>query len=311
MRVPYTVVGGKRAGVAPRLPASLSLVLLNRGGRPFKSSTISDIDALGIREVLSVEGPAASYDIEALSAKYPFIKFLILHQEVTLGEKINMAIAESNGRFNLVLWNDTRSQPGVITERFLDRIIKKDLLCVVPVLQNQKMETLPSIRSPAFYRKQLRVLPSQPSTDGVPSIYPYDFCGIYQKERFTLLGGFDYLLDNPYWQKLDFGFRSFMWGERIACDTTFRLSYLADAPSEDATRDLSYKLFFLKNLAIRYGGDSGHIPRSRFLPYLLSSGADVISAIREFRNVGKWVGINRYRFQYDARSITELWESPE
>ena len=311
MRIPYTVVGGKRAGAAPRLPASLSLVLLNRGGRPFKSSTISDIDALGIREVLSVEGPAAAYDIEALSAKYPFIKFLILHQDVSVGEKINMAIAESNGRFNLVLWNDTKCSAGVINGRFLDRIIKKDALCTVPVLQNQKKEILPSVRSPAFFRKQLKVLPSQPSTDGVPSIYPYDYCGIYQKERFTLLGGFDYLLTNPYWQKLDLGFRSFMWGEKIACDTTFRMSYLADAPTEDTTRDQSYKLFFLKNLVIRYGGDNGYIPRSRFLSYLFNSGGDLLSAIKEFRNVRKWVEINRYRFKFDARSITELWESPE
>ena len=311
MRIPYTVVGGKRAGVAPKLPASLSLVLLNRGGRPFKSSTISDIDALGIREVLSVEGPAASYDIEALSAKYPFIKFLILHQDVSVGEKINMAIAESNGTFNLVLWNDTKCSPSTITRKLLGRVAKKDALCTVPVMQNQKNETLPTIRSPAFYRKQLKVLPSQPTTDGAPSIYPYDYCGIYQKERFTLLGGFDYLLTNPYWQKLDLGFRSFMWGEKISCDTTFRMGYLADPPAEDATRDDSYKLFFLKNLAIRYGGDSGYIPRSRFLSYLIKSGGDVFSAMREFRNVRRWVEINKYRFTFDARSITELWESPE
>ena len=102
-----------------------------------------------------------------------------------------------------------------------------------------------------------------------------------------------------------------MWGDRIKCDTTFRMSYLADAPAEDATRDDSYKLFFLKNLAIRYGGDSGYIPRGRFLSYLIKSGGDIFSAMREFRNVRKWVEINRYRFNYDARSIVELWESPE
>ena len=36
-----------------------------------------------------------------------------------------------------------------------------------------------------------------------------------------------------------------------------------------------------------------------------------ITAIREFREVRKWVHTNRYRFRQDARSVTDLWEQPE
>ena len=103
MRIPYTVVGGKPSGDAPKLPASLSLIILNRGGRPYKSSIFTELENLGFREVLSVEGPSAAYDVENLSSRFPFIKFLILKEEVSIGERINMAIAESNGRYNLVI----------------------------------------------------------------------------------------------------------------------------------------------------------------------------------------------------------------
>lgn len=311
MRVPYTVVGGKPSGTAPKLPASLSLIVLNRGGRPYKSSVLTEIESLGFREVLSVEGPAAAYELENLSRRFPFVKFLVIHEEVSVGEKINMAIAESNGRYNLVLWNDIKCPSATVSDRLIQRIADKDALCVVPVLKNQRGDTLPSIQAPAFYNKQLRVVPLQPATDAVPSIFPFDYCGIYSKERFTLTGGYDYLLTNSYWQKLDFGFRSFMWGERIVCDTAYRMSYLADVPSEDATRDQSYKLFYLKNLAIRFTRDSGYLPSGRFLPYLLRSGADMLTAFREYREVRKWTAINRYRFTQDARSVTELWELAE
>ena len=80
---------------------------------------------------------------------------------------------------------------------------------------------------------------------------------------------------------------------------------------EEVTREQSYKLFYLKNLAIRFSRDSGTLPRSRFIPYLFNSGGDFISAGREFRNVRKWAEVNKYRFRQDARSVTELWELSE
>jgi len=311
MRIPYTVVGGKPSGDAPRLPASLSLIVLNRGGRPYKGAVFSEIESLGFREVLSVEGPSEAYDIENLSRRFPFVKFLILKEEVTIGERINMAIAESNGLYNLIIWNDMKCPSTAVSTRLIQRIVQRNVLCTVPVLQNTKGETLPTIQAPALYNRQLRVVALQPAKDRTPSIYPFDYCGIYNKERFTLAGGFDYLLSGAYWQKLDFGFRSFMWGEQIECDTAFRMSYHGEVPAEDTTREQSYKLFYLKNLAIRFSRDSGALPRGRYLSYLFRSGGDIISASREFFNVRKWVEVNKYRFRQDSKSVTELWELPE
>lgn len=114
-----------------------------------------------------------------------------------------------------------------------------------------------------------------------------------------------------HWQKLDFGFRSFMWGEKIICDTSFRFAYRNEIPAEDTTPESSYKLFFLKNLCVRFQGDMGVLPYSRFLSYLFKSGGTFLQALEEFKMVRAWVWKNRYRYQQDARSVTELWEIPE
>jgi hypothetical protein len=102
-----------------------------------------------------------------------------------------------------------------------------------------------------------------------------------------------------------------MWGESMRSDTSFRLRYLAGQPSEDTSPDESYKLFFLKNLTIRFEGDMGALPVSRFFSFYLRSGSGLVSAIREFREVRRWVWKNRYRFVRDARSVTDLWEENE
>ncbi|MEW5815807.1 MAG: hypothetical protein AB1798_10500, partial [Spirochaetota bacterium] len=105
------------------------------------------------------------------------------------------------------------------------------------------------------------------------------------------------------------GFRGHMWGEKIVCNLAFRLTYTADIPAEDTTPDESYKIFYLKNLSIRFNNDAGVLPVSRFVPYLFRAGGLIFDTIREFREVRKWVKLNRFRFKLDARSVTELWES--
>jgi len=310
LRIPYTVVGGTRTDRARKFPVALSLLLLNRGGRLFKHSFFTELEKLGFSEIISIEGPAVSYDVETLARKFPGIRFLVLHEAASRGEQINIGMDESNGEYVFVIWNDMKIAPASLSARLIERIRDSRALCTVPLIQNQKLETVPTIMAPAFYNTLLKVLALQPTADGMMSLFPFDYCGIYSKERFVLTGGYDFGLQSPYWQKMDFGFRCYMWGEKIGCNTSLRLNYLGEVPSEDATPDDSYKYFFLKNLSIRFSGDAGSLPLSRFPAYWIKSGG-FVSALREFREAKKWVEINKFRFKRDARSITELWEVPE
>ena len=310
LRVPYTVVGGARGVSGGKLPRSLTIALLNRGGRPFKASIFTELFELGASEIISVEGPTAQYDVENLARRFPEVRFLLLGENITIGERVNIAVEEAKGDYVFVIWNDLRIASG-LSPRIIEAIAASKSMCTVGLFQNQKYETIPSIQIPALYKRHLRIMPVQPRAGGEVTICPFDFCGMYDKERFGLTGGYDYLLENAYWQKLDFGFRSFMWGERIVCNPALRLQYLREIPTEDSSHDSSYKLFFLKNLAVRFNRDVGRLPFGKFLRYLLRSGGDIVTTYREFREVARWVELNQFRFNQDARSVTELWERPE
>ena len=309
--VPYMVVGGSKSDKKKQLPSDLSILVLNRGSRLYKDEFFTELEKMGDYEILSVESPGTPYDVETLTARHPKVRFLVFQEAVSAGKQINTGIEESHGRYILVLWNDAVFQSSGSLEKLISRTAKQNVLCVVPVLQDQKYEMLPSLQAPAFHRNKLKMVSLAPKADEMTSLYPFDYTGIYNKEKFILVGGYDITMNQQYWQKLDFGFRSYMWGEKIICDTSFRFVYRNEIPPEDTTPESSYKLFFLKNLCIRFQGDTGVLPASRFFSYLFKSGGTFLQSLEEFKIVRAWVKINKYRFQQDARSVTELWEIPE
>jgi hypothetical protein len=310
LRAPYTIVGRKREDRKLTLPPLLSVLVLNRGGRPYRNDYFRDLERSGSFEVISIEGQENSYDVEMLSKRFPMVRFLLLHRKISAGEAVNLGMKEARGRLVLVIWNDMLPG-GPLSEALLARLLSSGRVCTVPHLQTTRFETVPSIVAPAFYRSRLKTLHMVPSTDAVPSLFPFDFCGAYDRERFLLLGGFDHRIVHPYWQKLDFGFRAHLWGEELLCSTALRIRYLGDHDSEDTTPDENYGRFYLKNLAVRFDGDEGVLPLSRFFSYASKQGGSLFSGIREFREARDWVRENRYRFCRDARSVTELWEAAD
>jgi len=308
---PYTIAGGSKPALTAGKRRGITLLLLNRGARVYRSGLLHDITRLGFHEIISVEGPPASWDVEELSRRFQNVRFLVLHKEATVGEQINLGMQEAAGAYVLVVWNDLKIQQVTVLSRVVEKLNREGVLAVVPVLQNQKQQIIPSIQVPAFYRKTLKILSLQPASDDTCTIFPFDFCGIYDRENFLLTGGFDYTIENSYWQKLDFGFRSYMWGSRIICHTGMQLRYTTEVPAEDTSPDEGYRRFFLKNLILRFEGDAGRIPPVKLLSYWFKSGVGCIQALKEFKVVRRWVELNKYRFKMDARSVTELWEMPE
>jgi len=309
-RVPYTIVGGKREDRSLQISPPLSILLLHRGSRPYRQEYFRELQQLGNIEILSIESKTKTYDVDLLSRKHPTIRFLILREEVSRGEQINIGMKEASGQYVFVMWSDMKvSSP--LNPELLRRFVEAERLCTVPVIQNTKLETVPSVMVPAFHRRSLKLLPMLPQQNGMHTLFPFDYCGVYQKEKFLLTGGYDYSIPTPHWQKMDFGFRAHMWGYNQECETAFRIRYLATEPTEDTTPDKSYKQFFLKNLTIRFSGDRGEIPWRRFLSYYVRSGSSFFTAVKEFKKVREWAALNQYRFKMDAWDVTELWEGPE
>ncbi len=306
-KVPHTIVGGTiKKSDEDRSP--FTVILLNRGGRYYRSAVFQNLENAGFNSIISIEMSSEPYDIENLSIRFPSVKFLVPLEKVTVGEMINTGIAETDSPFVFVVWNDIRVSASSITARLVERLSGENAFCIAPVLTSQKLESMPVQMVPAINRHSFQVEPMPCFRDNSPTIYPFDFTGIYNREKFIQLGGFDYTITNPYWQNLDFGFRSHLWGEQILISSTFRLMYDGEVPSEDITPDSSYIRFYLKNLAPVFRRDEAFLPFSRFFSYAGKSGTNLFEAWNYFRQVRTWIRVNKFRFVQDAEKITEIWE---
>ena len=307
----YTVVGGGKGRRVSGRRRGLSLILLHRGGILNRAEVFAEFERLGAEEILSIEGPEASYDIEPLSLRFPRIRFILLHSPADPGRRIDIGMRESSGDLAAVLWSDLSVPADTFSGPLVERLRKNRLLCAAPWFIGRKGEVLPALQAPAFDKKRLKVLSIVPTKEESPTLFPQDFCGIYDREKYFLLGGYDPGIENPYWQKMDFGFRAHLWGEKILCLRDFRLSPGDSVTAEDLTPDAGYRAFFLKNLAVRFTGDRGVLPLGRFASFYFRCGCGLLTAVREFRRVRSWVEKNGYRFRMDSSSVTELWEDPE
>ncbi|MCL2194263.1 MAG: hypothetical protein FWB78_12825 [Treponema sp.] len=309
----YTVIGGReRLG-----SAGLSAVVLNRGRRYARRSMFHDMKKTGFDQIVSVESPPIQYDIEELASQFPFVRFVLLKESISLGEQINLAVSELDTPMFFVLWNDLRFVAGGGAHRMVERLIysaDRDWeqntirrLCTVPVIQSPRFETLPTLRALVLPRKKEHTRSLSPSREGLRSLYPFDGVGIYDRERFILMGGFDGTLKSSYWQLMDFGFRAHLWGEEISVTQALKLSYEASPPVEDTSTSMDYHRFYLKNLAPVFRNDSAHLPLRRFPCFMLQTRESLFTAYEDFSDGRQWVHTNRHRWRCDPRAIAGLW----
>ncbi|MDR2516005.1 MAG: hypothetical protein LBC88_01335 [Spirochaetaceae bacterium] len=314
----YTAVGGAERAATTGLAA----VVLNRGSRYPRRTLFQELEKIGFDFIVSLEGPQERYDVEELSLSFPSVRFILLKEALTPGEQINLAAAELSCPLFFVLWNDLRVLHSGGAARMAARIfrtpeeIRSGLpgtnrrLCTAPLIQNARFEALPTFIAPALYRRTVRTVPFAVEREGTASLYPFDGVGIYDRDRFFRIGGFDGSLKSLHWQLMDFGFRAWLWGEEIRSTALIRLSYNGDSPSEDSTAEESYRRFYLRSLAPVFRGGEAHLPLLRFWDYLFRAGVDPFSALKEFAEGRRWVYAHRSRFQRDARMLTRLWEDP-
>jgi hypothetical protein len=315
---PYTAVGNKERTAS----TGISAVILNRPGFP-RRSLFQDLEKTGFDNIISIESSSPHYDIEELSGRFPFVRFILPENTINLGQQINLAAAEIESPLFFVIRCDMNIVAGGTAKRMAERLsVKYDenekndekkngfkRLCTIPLLINLNYETLPSLSAPLTANKKMRTCFFEPQNEGDLSLYPFDGVGIYDRNRFIHTGGFDTTINNTYWQLMDFGFRAYLWGEEIALNHHFKLSYNSQMPSENYTVEDNYKRFSLKNLAPVFRSDHAHLPLYRFTDFLFSSGEDIFSAWEEFKKVRAWVIKNKFRWKCDARAVTKRWDT--
>jgi len=313
----YTAVGGNQR----KASTGLSAVILNRRPRYPRYALFEELEKAGFDYVLSMESSYTRYDLEALSLSFPFVRFILLSEPVSYGEEINLAAAELTSPLFFVLRNDVKILRGGGAERMAERLSAGKTenrnhykrLCTTPLIQDGRSETIPTLIAPALVagknsKNAIKTIPFVPRKEGLPSLYPFDGIGIYDRDRFIRLGGFDPSIKNYHWQLMDFGFRASLWGEEIAVTQLIKLSYESSVPEEDSTADAGWLRLYLKNLAPVFRKDYAHLPLRRFPRYCAQRG-DLFAAWPEFSAARNWVRTNRFRFTSDARTIAERWEN--
>jgi len=312
---PYTAVGGKERIAS----TGISAVVLNNNGYP-RRSFFQEIEKSGFDNVISIESASPHYDIEELSGRFPFVRFVLPEKEINPGEQINLAACEIESPLFFVMRSDMKIIAGGTARRMAERLSvsseedgeKKTgfkRLCTVPVIMNSNYEILPTLVAPVTQNRKMKTHFFEPHTEGEFSLYPFDGIGIYDRQRFIHLGGYDTTLKKKHWQLMDFGFRAFLWGEEIALNLHFKLFYDGELPSEDFTVEENYRQFYLKNLAPVFRHDYAHLPFYKFPSFLGKSGEDILTAWEEFKESRRWVRKNKFRWKHDARGVTGLWDS--
>ncbi|KGE73759.1 hypothetical protein [Spirochaeta lutea] len=304
---PYTVLGRKPTVDTSHSQKNLGLILLNRGARYLRNDTFERLQKYGWTEIISIESCRPSYDLEELSQRYPGLRFLVFQdQPKSIGEQINIAMRESLSTHAMVLWSYI--QPLPMSSRFIQEIWESRAVCTAPVIRNTRGEVLPTICIPASFNNHMKPVYLTPSGENTCSLYPFDYLGIYNKKEFQALGGFALDIPNPYWQKMDFGLRSFLWGNAISLHQGFRVQAEEDFQPEDTTPDDDYLTFYLRNIAVEFDKDHGHVPLHAFWEFYRNSGSGIIQAVKQFQKARAWVKHHSFRFTGEARRLVELWE---
>jgi hypothetical protein len=306
-RPPYTVVGGPRWDRIRKYPYGITFLVLARGDRLFRAALLADLCARGIGETVWAEPVPASPDVEQLTRDFPDVRFLLLPPGCTPGEMVNIGMAEARAPLVFCFWSDQR--PSAFPPAAVAAVESMGAACVLPAARNARREAIPTWQSPGG--RQRRVVPKfRPAReDGEKCLFPFDYCGVYGREKFLQLGGFETAILNPYWQKLDFGFRAWLWGEKILGTTRMAVTYAGTPPADDTTPDEGYKLFHLRNVAVRIHRQAGALPLWQLPEFMLRSDNGPLYAVKEFAAARAWVRTHRFRFRRDPRDMIERWET--
>ena len=304
--IPYTLAGGRtfdsKAG-------GIDAVIMSRGGWYNFSSIVKSLLSIGCSSIISIEIPNKLLDLEHMTNDYPMVKFLLPSQVITVGEGINIALSELKGELAIVLWNGQIIMEEKSMHNTIESARNTKRMCTAPVLitkSNEVLNTqmLPVLKDGHFYTETAPIIKNNTRT-----VYMFDFSGIYNRQKFINFGGFDYTIVNPYWQNLDFGFRTFLWGDEININTSLKLKYTSALPVEETTFDDSYTRFYLKNLKPTVKNGKAYMSSDVFFSYIKGMGLNPFNAYKYFKIGRDWVKANEERFIISPYELIANWSA--
>ena len=285
----------------------VSVILLNSMSDLLKPQIFESLLQCNFRSVISVEHNRENSNLEELSRKYPFIKFLVPLEETTEGDLINLAMEEVDSSYVLVLRDTIQMNANFLTLNLAERLTKMNAYCIVPRLLDSNKNGAFGTFSPGTDGKKFVINESSVVTDGMKTVFPPDFIALYNRKKFISLGGFDWTIKSSYWQNLDLALRSWLWGEETVFSTMLQFSYSSEFAIPDKTVNIDYLRYYLKNELPKLKMEQGIIKKTSFLSFFNHSSCGFMEARRQFNEARKWVFKNRFRFKKDLSSFLSEW----
>lgn len=304
-QINHTSLGGSEKPEKVLMP--VTCIVINRAINQYRSRIFKNLESCGFQKIVSVERFSQNRNTVQLSHEFPAIKFLCSQDEVTECELVNLGMNEVDTRYVLVVYDDVCLEEFRFTPQLAKKLVAFGIFCVCPRVMTSERQNLPVRFTPCAEKTSFLVDSSLNIVDRAQTLYPFDMLGFYDADTFKQLGGFDYTIKAPYWQRLDLFFRAWLWGEKILLSSAFNLSYFGDVPADDSTTDFSYLQFYLKNLIPVFKNDHGEILKSSFFSFKARSSCGFNEALALFSRAAKWVKLNAYRFKTDSVSLMEHW----
>ncbi|MGI6466263.1 MAG: hypothetical protein ACOXZZ_01505 [Sphaerochaetaceae bacterium] len=160
-------------------------------------------------------GEENQFNYESLSAKYPKVNYIMFNEVAPFALMANTFANECRTTYFLL------SRSDVVFEKLsLEKAISLFKLetkssCVVPSFKNKIDEVLPTLFVPYLNKETIEPLPFSPTNQINQTLYPFFGVGLYERALFQRLRGFDQQIEGLWWQLLDFGIKSWLYGYPI------------------------------------------------------------------------------------------------
>ncbi|MCR4675690.1 MAG: hypothetical protein K5634_00470 [Sphaerochaetaceae bacterium] len=187
-----------------------------------------------------------------MNSMFPDVTFIVFDQAPSLSERIN-ALANTCGTTYFFV---TRSDVDLVDFNWqgIEKTMQSEPrpVVVTPLIFNKGKELIPSVRAPHMHEKDIEPMSFIPGRGIDANLYPFLGLGLYNRAIFQRIRGYDDEIENAYWQALDFGTRSWLYGYPIysSCDLAvifFGKQFLIEDRSENKT----VSRYYTKALSVR------------------------------------------------------------
>jgi hypothetical protein len=293
----YTVLRA-RTQTGPGIPG-IAVVMIHRKGAFTLRQGLKKLEPYELFEcaviLMAEDAPDPPEDLLQL---YPWVHFIICTDggRSGTGSLLNAAAGELASDYLFVFWDDMTVIAGP-DPRLLRWLEVHKPLCAAPVLTADS-EILPVLHVPVETGAVMTVWTFRPLHDRTPDLFPFDFCGVYDRTALQRLGGFCSEFSGSYWQLADFGMRAWMGRWQILSCNGIVIAYDGDVHCPDTSENEDYALFLTRNTS--FTCNEGRIRvRGR------AAGRRISRARREdIRELQHWA-------RCDWRTLIRRWPTPE